>query len=1263
MKYVSPLIFVVILLASPSAHGQVSGLRPIEHPNHYIVLIDASASTSLTATKKAAYRRALTENLVNHLYVTGFGDAIPAYDPNLDKLTLLHFGVVSGSQEKSYSRIAGYDFLRDFIHPVFIRQSEIDITRVRNNAVPAQYYQYTILSWARQLALWSSRPTDVQENANRTFMIVINDGLPNENSTRGEIDLVSKWGGSNYQRVNPIVEQIDRNYRFMDGHGEAAAAWSETVSPENAPIFIEAFEVLSKSQIDWESRAVSLQPLRDPSIQWVNTIGNSPHGVLKANLNDDYKAWTADVNGQEVFLSATGNRERGSNAELVVPIASNEQLTCVAKSFEVTLSSSLSRIDPLLGKRTITYNHSKNVVAPLPLTCRVWFTVLMGLSILATIAVLLGLAYFLHNRLKVTQLYLDVPGTLGPIRLNRRGQREGVAMVLPQPGLEPFSLSLPGRLKQWLFYRGATISISTDQSGSVNWSASNELPQLRLPLGKGRIRAYWTRLPTMSCAINVEFKHGNHYSELTLDYPAALPQKVRSDEMTAKDIKVWVALDLGSESMAAHYEAIDGKTGMIEMQRLSKRLISPSDEDLLQPELLREKIGNAERDSPRLRNRISFKHEAQPIDPDPDHATLCFAKDPSLYQKSLFRFFHREGGWPPTNLEVMPNPKILFQHQVGDIFKSMKVIATDGQSSNGNGLQYVRLSPTMLIKDLTTQVVVNFILESPELSRYRRENIHLTITVPNVYSLPHAEAIKQFVNKNVPNLGAVEVLSESDAVAYYALNAADHRADSPALLTFKTDWTRQFTASERLCLVTIDIGKGTTDLSCILVQQPEPEPSWFDRVRGKSEPPPDSRRRHTVQGKTGRSSGGNYLNYIFAQHFNNQLEEVGRKFPLLDEPGGTPFGFLKRAETQGFFVPQTQTLAELEKLIEQLKAAMDANYDIDEGVFPADVQRAKIRNIVDRIVEAVPPLKDESEAQRSNRELFRNTLIEAMFLPTHLDPFAYRSLRHVWSSQSTLGSKVTESVKYIFSRRTPTPPPSINVFASDSFGNSETAKLKAGVQKYVKENVDDLIDSLQSLVRSHQAISDDRLSIDSNSFVVVSGQASQFKPLRQRIKERCDDFGMPSDKVLKDLDPIALKEACCRGAVSFWQGKMRAINPKELHGTYGCIDKLTGFFQAFDMKKINTNGSDTVSFRADSSFYVVYTPRSLDEVRDRPPQLNDGGTALIGRVDGKDFELQYDRDALLLKIGKQDLSIGSFGSVDSSIFEKVWPEILESKEY
>lgn len=709
--------------------------------------------------------------------------------------------------------------------------------------------------------------------------------------------------------------------------------------------------------------------------------------------------------------------------------------------------------------------------------------------------------------------------------------------------------------------------------------------------------------------------------------------------MTANRIKAYVALDLGSESMAAYFEDRQRRNGMINMQDYAEPLLG-QDGNLIgrEPDLLMQDSGEAAKVSPRLSNRVSFRAQAQPREPKDDHAKLRFVvpavrgsgeKNAVLlptYEKSLFCFFHRVEEWPPTT-GVLPNPKILFQQQVTEILSRVDVGATDGGQ--------VKLSPEMLIQHLTVQVLTNFVLSSPELRLYDHNEIHLTVTVPNIYSLPHAESIKQFVRRCAPNLADVQVLSESDAVGYYALKTIDQQRDSPELIAFKRAWTKELEQSGKLCLVTIDVGKGTTDLSCILVQNPPKRPSALWRLLGRKPPGEDAarRRRHSVQGKTGKSSGGNYLSYILARYYDGRLREAAQRDPLLLGQE-LPFGFITLA-TEQHRNPQRMALSALENLIERVKRSMNENFEIDVQSLSATTQRTMLEHVVDRILTGI---KDEWEKttgeERKTYEAFKTAVVKALELPSNLE------------GRSGAG---------FFKRRFP-----FNKARSATDDLSlQTGDLKSDLSSYVAQNVGELFESLEGLVRAHQAVSDDRAHIDNGTFVVVSGQASQFKPLRAAIKRKCKDLGINDDQVLL-MRGVESKEACCKGVVNFWRDNMLVVNERELHGTYGCIDHLTGAFTPFDMERINNEGSDRIVFEIESEYLVVFTPRSKEEVEDRRPEVNDGATALLSVFEKESqFTITYDASSLQLRVNDAELAIGSFGTVDSSIYEKVWPEILK----
>lgn len=1232
------LLFVLWFSAAIGHMAQGQSIEPLTHPNHYIVLIDASGSTVGTKGARELYDEVLTRRLLACLYQDGFGQAIPPYEPQQDYLTLHHFGVVTGPVETAYDRLQEYDLLADFIHPLFVREMEVEEARLRARLFPTQTYQYTILTWAKQLALHHSRSDSSKSISHRTFMIMVHDGHPNDYSIKGEMEMVRRGARAKYGQVETLVSAIDRDYQFTDGRGNPKPAWTEeipsSVSAEAPRFFIEVYEVISAVQAEWEIQGLGLRSLDDLHFRWDKETGESPQGVLTAKLGEEFVAWVESAEDSKVSLAAGPDGQLGAGSGLETLVFFREALTCEPLKFDSLLNVRLQRSDRLLGTRIVNYTHRQTVAAPPPMRCTAAFFVSAGFATVLGTLVLLALAYYFYYRFRATHLEIEIPGTLAPIRLERRGQREGRAPVVPQSGLEALSLKLPNWLKQWVFYRGAIITLlSNDGEELLRWSNEEGVAQIKLPLAQRQVLACWRRLPAKPTMVTIGFGQRNQRANVDLIYPRALAESViRSDIMDENT--VFVALDLGSESMAAYYEDMEGNGGMIKLQAQAEALSGISVGEL---DLLMEDAGDTNKRSPRLWNRISFRHKAQPKELKDDHALLNFVGFPHVYETSLFRFFHKEEAWPPSG-DVMPNPKILFQQRAKDILDSIIIEATDGDRVN--------LNPELLVKHLTLQILINFVLNSPELNSYNRGDIHLIITVPNVYSLPHAESIKEFVRNNVQDVADVKVLSESDAVAYFALKTINEDKDWPELKRFKKAWAGELERNGEFCIVTIDIGKGTTDLSCVLVNEPSSKGlGVWNRLFGRSDEgnKRDNRRRHSVQGKTGKTSGGTYLNYIFACYYDSCLKEVVKRNSLVGEQS-LPFGFITKPLNPRFHYPQLKAASKLEKLIERVKQSMMENYEIDENGLKPEEQGELLNLVVDEILNGVDPNWENSK-DKQHYEDFRNRTVEALLFPSKLELSTSAKLL-AWIREK-LGQEAESSIGV---RPSPV-----------------TAELKRELDKYVRENVDELMESLKYLVREHQAISTDKGNIDSNTFVVISGQASQFRPLRDALKRMCKDLGIGDTQILM-MEGVASKEACCRGAINFWKANLLQTNPRELQGTYGCLDAVVpDRFQAFEMKKNKNDGSKnesyTISFKVPGLYYVIFTPRSYEETQERPPRLGDGATAQIGSFfEQSEFTLEYDPDNLELKVNGKKLTISGFGSSDSSIYKKVWPEILEPQK-
>src|SRR4051794_5576159 len=184
MKYRLLLIAGVVLVSAQLTAAEAA-FTPAPHPNHYILVVDASFSTVETPRRAEAYRWLLEERLPEILTSEGFGGIPPAV-PGRDFITLVTFGIVLPKYDyrEAYRHLHEYSFQRDFIHPIFVYQP-FSPEQLRAVIWPRQFYQLTVLLWAKKLAV-ASLPAMPDAAVNRTFVIELDDGEPNEGVVQKE---------------------------------------------------------------------------------------------------------------------------------------------------------------------------------------------------------------------------------------------------------------------------------------------------------------------------------------------------------------------------------------------------------------------------------------------------------------------------------------------------------------------------------------------------------------------------------------------------------------------------------------------------------------------------------------------------------------------------------------------------------------------------------------------------------------------------------------------------------------------------------------------------------------------------------------------------------------------------------------------------------------------------------------------------------------------------------------------------------------------
>ena len=730
-----------------------------------------------------------------------------------------------------------------------------------------------------------------------------------------------------------------------------------------------------------------------------------------------------------------------------------------------------------------------------------------------------------------------------------------------------------------------------------------------------------------------------------------------------KNYTYYISLDLGSESTAAYFEKRHARRGkLINLQAYAFALLEGKN-----PNYLKDASGGNSR---RLRTRFGLRDFAQPEILGNDHALLDFVDKRGNvlyinqnnvrrlnYSSAIFEYFLEQDSAFSLTGKNMPNPKIPFQMGGADVIPRLAVKEQPGQTQDLE----TQHGPGVLIQHMIVQMLRNFVLRSPELRSIKEEDlkdVHLTLTVPNVYSLTHVEAIKQSVEDLMDfEEGAVAVLYESDALAYFFLRPPEvtDSADFQAI-------SRKMTSVQDNChIITFDVGRGTTDLSLIQIDS-------IHTPEGK-EP------RHRAVARTGCSDGGNKLNYIFAKYFYNQMR-INQKLIFSNYANvNIPFDFLNTINPEGLMESeQAQAIGALEQLIEEVKRSMTTSYEV---LLPQSQQATYIKTIIDFLFRAIG-----KEWEKDNKEAakLREVLQEAFLLPVkppstsimgtftkrrskkpETDPLKQLALELKKETLQTLTLKMQGYVEDI-----------VGLF-------EELEDIAKAMQDEEKQALHSKAKARPATSAAAPAAANPKGRQDSirgdiydpeRTFVLIGGQASQFKPLREALERECRHLGFQDRYCFLKNDEA--KEACSRGAILFRASRHLFVNPKELHGFYGFIRRagIGGIFHPVPMASIRQGGAVTIQVDFKGDYFFVYSTRP--DLAEKEMTLGDSSMAIIGtfparrrkahETPGHYFDIRYDMSDLALFInGERIHEIGSFGAQESSIFPKIWPELLQPK--
>jgi hypothetical protein len=678
----------------------------------------------------------------------------------------------------------------------------------------------------------------------------------------------------------------------------------------------------------------------------------------------------------------------------------------------------------------------------------------------------------------------------------------------------------------------------------------------------------------------------------------------------------YISFDMGSESMAAfcHLEAKTESTP-VDLQEYAQALLG---EDVKEETIDYLCKDNGDK-SPRLRTRISINDLRQPEKLPDDHAKMNFIdangnvikqNNNKVCDQSLFGFFYLKG--QELARKVLPNPKIPFQEGARDIIPEVET----------KDEKRCRYEPETLIRHLMVQILSNFVFKSSQLRgiNLQDDNTYLILTIPNVYSLSHAQSIKKFVKERL-NVKNVETIYESDAISYYV---RDVRQDHPQVKEFFKKMRKEKKSGKtEYQILTFDIGHGTTDLSLMEITEPDRERTDASDPSQTSQINPDNRRRFFVRARTGKSEGGSKLNYILAKYYNSCLERLMEREEFQDFKMDFDFLTGELEPTQALIVKN------LESLINEVKKSMTENYEIK---LAKEKQEEYIDAMIKEWLEKIPADKKNEEKCEKFKKAFKDAFL-LIKLPGPIKSF------------------LAEFSRFPLLRRT-----------------VEFGKLRKEIEDYVEGNVTEILKQLVEMAKARENVDSAKKNRDiidkEQTLVVIAGQASQFKPIQKSIRKELDRLNIPQNYRLF-LEGDEAKEACSRGAIIYKRSANLWANSTEIHGCYGFLNELediSDVFEGLDTKELNSGRKVNITFNSDSTYWLIYSPRAFHTIKkDNPPEFSDGTTALLYCFENsRVFDVEYDTNTFSLKVNNiPDLKLGTYGGALQSIYPKVWPVVLK----
>jgi hypothetical protein len=707
-------------------------------------------------------------------------------------------------------------------------------------------------------------------------------------------------------------------------------------------------------------------------------------------------------------------------------------------------------------------------------------------------------------------------------------------------------------------------------------------------------------------------------------------------------LEYFVSLDLGSESMAASFQHRNGlRPVIINLQAMAGRL-RPQAAGMDPVDLLRD--DDQQTISPRLRTRVSLRERKQPSPLPDDHAILSLEKGSG---DSIFEFFHFEGEALGSE-RLIPNPKLLFQTGIRAVIPRI-------EGPNGK----VQYEPAEILQHMTVQILNNFVLNAKELqddalsrgyAAFDRSKAHLTITVPNVYSLTHVRRLESFIRRHV-GVGDVQTMYESDAIAHFMIGKLPD--DPLEVKEMKNRIGRALEQSKGAdvgnCLVlTIDVGKGTTDLSLF---------NYDFNHKAKTF-------THDVLGRTGRSHGGARLSFILADHLNSQICHVLKVF----EGDSRTDALLRKAivERRPYVSLLSQPdraagrgsiLGAAEKLIEAVKRRIDERYRIE--IAPLEDLIKKLADILVQEIagaSAIGPLlagaqTPEVAHMEQQMKSLRDALIASLRFPEVLPG----------------GSGAFSTLHRVLAR----------FLRKQQTTDGPFFRLRERLERYVQQNVEEPLAWLVEMAEAREQPARRRRQLFTDSqdrvFVVVAGQASRFEPIRRAIRDKVREtlnISTDSGGNLLFMPSALAKMSCCFGSQWYYRAALHCSNPEEIMGTYAFARQAAPFgLVNLDMRIFNQKNEQQPVNLANGDYWLIFQPRHLPKGHMSSENLDPDTVAYIRTFSfsqGGQIEVCYRGWGNSIELTEGDVvseveyeaTFGDVGEEVEEIYVKTWPEAV-----